>query len=98
MTGNTVIDALYSVLHKTETNTLHSNKVQSTIASAGYQINKNRKVILITSHRRENFGNGFDNICQAVKVLAEKYTDADFVYPVHLKPKCQEPVNEFYKF
>lgn len=94
VTGNTVIDALYSVLNKIENDTLHSNKVESTIALAGYQINKNRKIILITGHRRENFGDGFDNICQAVKALAEKYTDTDFVYPVHLNPNVKIPVNQ----
>ena len=97
ITGNTVIDALLWVLNKIEKNPKLKHKICSSIESFGYPINNNlkngeKKIILITGHRRENFGQGFLNICQGIKILAEKYPDFDFVYPVHLNPNVQEPV------
>ncbi len=82
ITGNTVIDALYQVLEQTEAEPV----------SALADLDDKANIILITGHRRENFGAGFENICTALKTLAEKYPDYHFVYPVHLNPNVQKPV------
>ncbi|NOR54960.1 MAG: UDP-N-acetylglucosamine 2-epimerase (non-hydrolyzing) [Sulfurovum sp.] len=82
--GNSVVDALFKVVEK--------NKSKH-IPIDGYAF-KERKYILVTGHRRENFGNGFLNICEALKALALKYKNIDIVYPVHLNPNVQKPVNE----
>lgn len=85
VTGNTVIDALLEV----------AKSVQSKdIKIAGYEVT-NRKIILVTGHRRENFGEGFLNICKALKEIALEHQDIDIVYPVHLNPNVQKPVFEF---
>ena len=97
VTGNTVIDALQWVTNKINSESNLSVSLQNEIASLGYDVSrleKSRKLILITGHRRENFGDGFLNICNAVKQLAEKYPNVDFVYPVHLNPNVRKPVNE----
>lgn len=94
VTGNTVIDALLTVVDKVRSSDLERSLVNQIIADAGYSIHPERKVILITGHRRENFGSGFENMCQAMRTLAEKYPDADLVYPVHLNPNVRKPVNE----
>lgn len=88
ITGNTVIDALFLALKKIDQNPILSHQYERQFAFLG-----NKKVILITGHRRENFGSGFENICKALALLAEKYTDVQFVYPVHLNPNVREPVN-----
>jgi len=91
ITGNTVIDALFLALDKIENNETLKNKIISNINSQ-YTIDENKKFILITGHRRENFGQGFINICQALKTLALNNQDIDIVYPVHLNPNVQKPV------
>jgi UDP-N-acetylglucosamine 2-epimerase (non-hydrolysing) len=93
ITGNTVIDALFWVLNKIKNNSQLEKDIINELNNNGYKIS-NRKFILITGHRRENFGNGFFNICNAVKELAQKYKNFDFVYPVHLNPNVRKPVKE----
>ena len=94
VTGNTVIDALLMVRDKVATypndrwKELFGDEVYNCI------INKDRKFILITGHRRENFGQGFVDLCNAIKTLAERHPDWDLIYPVHLNPNVQKPVNE----
>ncbi len=94
VTGNTVIDSLFMVIEKINTDNTLKEKIQNTIAALGYSYDPEKKLILITGHRRENFGKGFLNICQSLKKLAQQYSDVDFVYPVHLNPNVQKPVNE----
>ena len=94
VTGNTVIDALFLALDKIEKNPLLQEKVITQISSSGYTIQKDRKLILVTGHRRENFGQGFINICKALKKLAVDNPTIDIVYPVHLNPNVQKPVKE----
>ena len=92
VTGNTVIDGLYWVLNKLEDDHLFKNKVFSFIGDMLPFDWVNERYILITGHRRENFGSGFSNICSAIQELANKYPNLHFVYPVHLNPKVQGPV------
>ena len=97
VTGNTVIDALYMVVDKIKTDDALSANLKTVLSNSGYDVNRlsdGRKMVLITGHRRENFGDGFLHICQAIKILAERYPETDFVYPVHLNPNVQKPVNE----
>jgi len=94
VTGNTVIDALFLALDKIEKSSLLQEKVITQISNSGYNIQKDRKLILVTGHRRENFGQGFINICKALKKLAVDNPTIDIVYPVHLNPNVQKPVNE----
>ncbi len=94
VTGNTVIDALLSVVSKIESDNDLATTLFENISQKGYAYNKSKKLILVTGHRRENFGQGFLNICSALKELALKYPDVDIVYPVHLNPNVQKPVNE----
>lgn len=97
VTGNTVIDALYWVVEKLKTDTALAMQQRNIIAEAGYRIPEDgRKVVLITGHRRENFGNGFINICNAIKRLAIKYPDIDFVYPMHLNPNVRKPIHSVF--
>lgn len=96
VTGNTVIDALFLTndkLKKDSENDTFSKKVK-VVSDLIKKINQenNKKIILVTGHRRENFGQGFDNICEAVKEIA-KNTDVEIIYPVHLNPNVKEPVN-----
>ncbi|PLY05615.1 MAG: UDP-N-acetylglucosamine 2-epimerase (non-hydrolyzing) [Arcobacter sp.] len=93
VTGNTVIDALFLALDKIETNKELKNKILENINSQ-YKINEDKKLILVTGHRRENFGQGFINICESLKTLANNNPDIDIVYPVHLNPNVQKPVKE----
>lgn len=93
VTGNTVIDALFLALDKIENNIKLKNTIIETI-NKQYKINEDKKLILVTGHRRENFGQGFVNICEALKTLALKNPDIDIVYPVHLNPNVQKPVKE----
>lgn len=91
VTGNTVIDALFMVRDKL-------NSKQTLRASFEQQfgfLNEQRRMVLITGHRRESFGGGFERICEAISDLADKFSDVDFVYPVHLNPNVREPVNRF---
>ena len=94
VTGNTVIDALVSVVSKIRNDQDLEEKLQKIVAQKGYDVDKARKLVLVTGHRRENFGQGFLNICEALKEVASRYPDADIVYPVHLNPNVQQPVKE----
>jgi UDP-N-acetylglucosamine 2-epimerase (non-hydrolysing) len=94
VTGNTVIDALFLALKKIDTNPSLQQKVMSQISNSGYSIDPQKRLILVTGHRRENFGEGFINICKALKKLAVDNPDIDIVYPVHLNPNVQKPVKE----
>jgi len=94
VTGNTVIDALVSVVSKIKSDEALEQKLRNMIAQKGYQVDKSKKLILVTGHRRENFGQGFLNICEALKEVALRNPDADIVYPVHLNPNVQKPVKE----
>lgn len=93
VTGNTVIDALLLVRSKLTT----QPELQETLTSTFNFLRKNARMTLITGHRRENFGEGFERICTAIQNLATKYPDTDFVYPVHLNPHVREPVNRLLK-
>lgn len=93
VTGNTVIDALFLVLEKIEKSSTLKNRILETISSQ-YELIDDKKIILVTGHRRENFGHGFRNICNALKTIAENNPDFDIVYPVHFNPNVQKPVKE----
>jgi UDP-N-acetylglucosamine 2-epimerase (non-hydrolysing) len=94
VTGNTVIDALVSVVSRIEQDQQLEERLQNIVAQKGYRVDKDRKLVLVTGHRRENFGQGFLNICEALKEVACEYPDVDIVYPVHLNPNVQKPVKE----
>lgn len=97
VTGNTVIDALYTAIAKIDESSSIKYNLTLSIYESGYDLNRlsgDRKLILITGHRRENFGLGFIEICHALKILAISYPLIDFVYPVHLNPNVQAPVKE----
>ena len=94
VTGNTVIDALYWVRNQIGQDAARDADLKSRIAESGFDFSPERRVILITAHRRENFGVGFENICKAFVTLAENNPDCDLVYPVHLNPNVQKPVHE----
>ena len=97
VTGNTVIDALQMVVKRLAEDKALANEVVTKIDQMGYDVQRldgNRRMVLITGHRRENFGEGFLNICHAIKHLAEQYKDVDFVYPMHLNPNVRKPVLE----
>ena len=100
VTGNTVIDSLYLVVKKIEDDCELSSSLEERINSLGYDTSRikdsRKKLVLITGHRRENFGDGFLNICNAIKTLCEKYPDVDFVYPMHLNPNVRKPINEIF--
>ena len=93
VTGNTVIDALFFVIEKIGKNEVLKNSIVSSI-NTQYKIDNSRKIILVTGHRRENFGQKFINICEALKTIALNNRDIDIVYPVHLNPNVQKPVKE----
>jgi UDP-N-acetylglucosamine 2-epimerase (non-hydrolysing) len=94
VTGNTVIDALLLALDKIKTDKDLENQIVNKLSKLNYQIKDNKKIILVTGHRRENHGQGFINICLALKEIAIKNSDIDIVYPVHLNPNVQKPVYE----
>ena len=100
VTGNTVIDALYYVVDKIKSDSTLSNELQTKILGMGYDMYRlsdgKRRMVLITGHRRENFGDGFRNICNALAFLSDKYQDVDFVYPMHLNPNVSGPINELF--
>lgn len=93
VTGNTVIDALMYVVHRIDNKPELKQRIRAKI-SAQYPLDTQRKVILVTGHRRENFGQGFINICEGLKQIALNHPEIDIVYPVHLNPNVQRPVNE----
>lgn len=94
VTGNTVIDALFWVLEKIEKNKSLKSKLTDAIRSGFSAFGNEERLVLITGHRRENFGQGFLDMCSAIKTLAEEHPDVNFVYPVHLNPNVQKPVLE----
>lgn len=99
VTGNTVIDALYVVLDKMKMDIQLRNELVSQLQCSGYDVNRiseEKRLVLITGHRRENFGDGFLNIFNAIKTLSEKYPEVDFVYPMHLNPNVRKPIREVF--
>jgi len=99
VTGNTVIDALYWVVDKIKKDKNLDNELKKQLLSAGYDVTRltnGKKLVLITGHRRENFGDGFINMCTAIKDLTQKYPDVDFVYPMHLNPNVRKPIHEVF--
>lgn len=99
VTGNTVIDALYWVVDKIKNDASLNAELEATLKSAGYDVNRladGRKLVLITGHRRENFGDGFISMCTAIRDLTVKYLDVDFVYPMHLNPNVRKPIHEVF--
>ena len=99
VTGNTVIDALYWVVDKIKNDELLQGDLNDILYKAGYDTSRllgGRKLVLITGHRRENFGDGFINMCTAIKDLTQKYPDVDFVYPMHLNPNVRKPIHEVF--
>lgn len=99
VTGNTVIDALYMVVEKIKNTPELGNELQRALLISGYDVDRlkdHRKLVLITGHRRENFGDGFINICKAIKALAKKYPKIDFIYPMHLNPNVRKPIHEVF--
>ncbi len=99
VTGNTVIDALYWVVEKLKSDQNLGDEQKKVLLDAGYDVDRlanGKKMVLITGHRRENFGDGFISICQAIRQLAQKYPDVDFVYPMHLNPNVRKPIHEVF--
>jgi len=97
VTGNTVIDALHWVTNKINNDKDLNANLAKELVTKGYDVTRlsnGRRLVLITGHRRENFGDGFRNICNALKALSEKYPDVDFVYPMHLNPNVRRPIHE----
>lgn len=99
VTGNTVIDALHMVVSKLKDDSVLAAEQEKILLNAGYDVmrlNNGKKLVLITGHRRENFGDGFIRMVTAMKDLSEKYTDVDFVYPMHLNPNVRKPIHEVF--
>ena len=99
VTGNTVIDALYWVVNKIKTDAALNDELGNLLEQAGYDVHRldnGRKLVLITGHRRENFGDGFIHMCTAIRDLTQKYPDVDFVYPMHLNPNVRKPIHEVF--
>lgn len=99
VTGNTVIDALYWVVDKIKNSTELNQELADELTKAGYdtaRLKDGKKLVLITGHRRENFGDGFISMCKAIKTLTERYPDVDFVYPMHLNPNVRKPIHEVF--
>ena len=99
VTGNTVIDALYMVTDKMRKDQNLSGKLHQVLKHSGYDVERlseNRRLVLITGHRRENFGEGFISMCSAIKTLTQKYPKVDFVYPMHLNPNVRSAITEVF--
>lgn len=99
VTGNTVIDALHIVVEQIKSNDCMSAELSHQLLQAGYDISRldaNRQLVLITGHRRENFGQGFINICTAIRDLANRFPNVDFVYPMHLNPNVRKPIHQVF--
>ena len=99
VTGNTVIDALYYVVDRINSDKALRESLEKNILGQGYDVSRldgKRRLVLITGHRRENFGDGFHNICKALDTLSNKYKDVDFVYPMHLNPNVRGPIHEMF--
>lgn len=101
VTGNTVIDALYMVVDKIKNDSKLDTELKDLLRNSGYgydvdRLKDDKKLVLITGHRRENFGDGFISMCKAIKKLAKKYPEVDFVYPMHLNPNVRKPIHEVF--
>lgn len=99
VTGNTVIDSLHMVVDKLKTDEILTKEQDNVLAAAGYDVTRlanGKKLVLITGHRRENFGDGFIRMVTAMKDLSEKYPEVDFVYPMHLNPNVRKPIHEVF--
>ena len=99
VTGNTVIDALYMVVDKIKRDKVLDAELENVLKQSGYDVNRladGKKLVLITGHRRENFGNGFISMCKAIQTLTQKYPEVDFVYPMHLNPNVRKPIHEVF--
>lgn len=99
VTGNTVIDALHWVVEKIRKEEKLNLELAEVLKMAGYDISRlgdGRKRVLITGHRRENFGGGFISMCRAIKTLTEKYPEVDFIYPMHLNPNVRKPIHDVF--
>jgi UDP-N-acetylglucosamine 2-epimerase (non-hydrolysing) len=99
VTGNTVIDALHQVVGRMDSDWTMNEALRQTLADSGYDVSRisdGKRLVLVTGHRRENFGDGFMNICHALKDLAQKYPSVDFVYPMHLNPNVRKPIAEVF--
>ena len=99
VTGNTVIDALHMVVAKLNRDASLAKEQAMVLANAGYDVNRlsdGKKLVLITGHRRENFGDGFIHMCTAIRDLKNKYPKVDFVYPMHLNPNVRKPIHEVF--
>ena len=99
VTGNTVIDALYMVVDKIKSDKRFDEELKGILKTAGYDINRlldGKKLVLITGHRRENFGDGFVSMCRAIQTLTKKYPNVDLVYPMHLNPNVRKPIHEVF--
>lgn len=99
VTGNSVIDALYWVVDKIKQDKNLQTELDGILYQARYDVHRldtGKKLVLITGHRRENFGDGFISMCRAIQALTEKYPDVDFVYPMHLNPNVRKPIHEVF--
>lgn len=99
VTGNTVIDALHQVVERVKGDAALQQRVAEDLLKAGYDVTRldqGRRLVLITGHRRENFGEGFLHICRAIKTLSERFPEVDFVYPMHLNPNVRKPIHEIF--
>lgn len=99
VTGNTVIDALHMVVNKLKYDVTLAKEQNEILKQAGYDVNRlvdGKKLVLITGHRRENFGEGFIHMVAAIKDLKDKYSEVDFVYPMHLNPNVRKPIHEVF--
>lgn len=99
VTGNTVIDALHMVVDKLNTDAVLAQEQNQVLLNTGYDVTRldgSKKLVLITGHRRENFGDGFIRMATAMKDLSEKYPEVDFVYPMHLNPNVRKPIHEVF--
>lgn len=99
VTGNTVIDALYMVVDKIKKDKKLDEELEGILRTSGYDVNRlqnGKKLVLITGHRRENFGDGFIFMCKAIQTLTKQYSDVDFVYPMHLNPNVRKPIHEVF--
>jgi len=100
VTGNTVIDALHMVVDRLSKDGQLRSEQEVILKEAGYDVSRlaasGRRLVLITGHRRENFGTGFMNMCTAIRDLSRKYPDVDFVYPMHLNPNVRKPIHEVF--
>lgn len=99
VTGNTVIDALHQVVTMIKTDATLAIELEKVLKQSGYDVKRlqnDKKLVLITGHRRENFGDGFVQMCTAIKDLTQKYPNVDFVYPMHLNPNVRKPIHEVF--